>query len=126
MSEPLTFFPAYQARRREKIQREFVERFKAAETQQQLRDVTANYHLALAEIGIGPDDMEHHGLVVPQAANANPQPASLPPSRKLRRAVVLMGAAAGCFVLSFVYLWLAIRSSLSYFARRVYRRRNSA
>lgn len=126
MTEPLTFFPAYQARRREKIQREFVERFKAAETQQQLRDVTADYHLALAKIGIGPDAPDDTTPSVPPAANANPRPASIPAPRKLRRAGVLLAAVGGCFVLSWVYVFIAIRSSLSYLARRVHHRQNSA
>ena len=122
MTEPLTFFPAYQARRREKIQREYVERFAAAETQQQLRAVTDDYHRALALIGIGPDDMRNHGCVVPPAANANPQPAFIPPSRRPRRAGVLMVAAAGFFALGWVYLLIALVSVLTYYPRRAYHR----
>lgn len=126
MTEPLTGFYAFQARRLEVIQRDYVERFKKAETQQQLKDVTAQYHLALAQIGIGPDDMEGHGLVIPPAANANPEPtpepASIPTTTRLRRAAVMMAVAGGFFVLSWVYLLIAFTSFVSYYPRRAYYR----
>lgn len=126
MTEPLKFFPAYQARRLPEIQRQYVERFNAAETQQQLRNVTDDYHRALALIGIGPDDMGNHGCIIPPAANVNanqhPRPASIPPARRLRRAGFLMAAAGGFFALSWVYVLIAMVSVLTYYPRRAYRR----
>lgn len=126
MTKSRTIFPfyQYQARRREQIQREYVERFKEAETQQQLRKVTEDYHLALALIGIGPDDMDDHGL--PPAANATPEPkrdpASIPTTKRLRRAAVMMAVAGGFFALSWVYLLIAITSFVTYYPRRAYDR----
>lgn len=130
LTEPLTGILAYQARRREKtqreclkeVQREYAERFNAAEDQQQLREVAAEYQRTMALIGIGPDDMRNHGCVVPPAANANPQPAFIPPSRRPRRAGVLMVAAAGFFALGWVYLLIALVSVLTYYPRRAYHR----
>ena len=132
MTEPLTGFFAYQARRREKtqreclkeVQREYAERFNAAEDQQQLREVAAEYQRTMALIGIGPEDMRNHGCFVPPAANANPhpRPASIPPARRLRRAGVLMAAAGGFFALAWVYVLIALVSVLTYYPRRAYHR----
>lgn len=124
MTETLTPFPACQERLRRQIRREFGERLEKAENQKQLKEVTEQYQLAMAAIGIGPDDMEHHGCVVPPAANANPhpRPASIPPARRLRRAGVLMVAAGGFFALAWVYLLIAMVSVLTYYPRRAYHR----
>lgn len=124
MTNPVSNFGICQDILRRRVQREFVERFDKAESQKKIKEVTAQYHLALAAIGIGPDDMERHGIVVPPAANANPRPrpASIPPGRLFRRAGVLMAAAGGFFALSWVYLLIAMVSFLTYYPSRVYRR----
>lgn len=126
MTEPLKFFPAFQARQLEKIQRDFSERFRAAENQRQLKVIRDDYHLALAAIGIDSAIPEATVLVDKTIANENPRPVRGPATKAFCKSAVMAVAVVGCGLLSFVYLFLAIRSSLSYLARRVYHRRNSA
>lgn len=109
-----------------KIQHEFTKRFKAAENQRQLIVVRDDYHLALAKIGIDPTGPESIVLVDKTSANTNTRPESSPAPKHLWKSVVLVVAAGGCVLLSLVYLWVAIRSFVSYHARRVYHRQNSA
>lgn len=91
-----------------------------------MSDAKADYLRALALMGIGPDDMEAHGCIVPPAANSNPEPdrvaEPVPTTTRLRRAAVMMAVAGGFFVLSWVYLLIAIASFVTYYPRRVYYR----